>query len=253
VLVALVAGVDGDGGVAEHGFGAGGGDGKELAGGADDGVADFPDFADAFVMDDFEVADGGEAAGAPIDHVAAAVDEAVAVEAKEGFEDGAVESGLEGEALEGPIAGGAEADHLLLDDAAAFGFPLPDAALEFLAAEVLAADALVGEFAFDDELGGDAGVVHAGKPEGVVAAHAVPADEHVYLRVLEHVADVDGAGDVGRREGDGEGAAGTRGRIFGAEEAVFEPGVGPAVLDFLGFVGFGDFAGHGPQSETNFG
>ena len=62
----------------------------------------------------------------------------------------------------------------------------------------------LGELALDDELRGDSGVVHAGEPEGAVAAHAMPADEHVDLRVLEHVADVDRAGDVGRRNDDRE-------------------------------------------------
>ena len=115
---------------------------------------------------------------------------------------GAIERWFEREALARPIAGRAEANHLLLDDAAAFRFPLPDAALEFLAAQILAADFFLGELAFDDELRGDSGVVHSGEPESAMAAHAVPADQHVDLRVLEHVADVDRAGDIGRRQGD---------------------------------------------------
>ena len=91
---------------------------------------------------------------------------------------------------------------------------------------------------------GDAGVVHAREPEGAFAAHAVPADEHVNLRVLEHVADVDGAGDVGRREGDGESGAFCGAGVFGAEEIFVKPRLGPAGFDFLRLVGFGYFAGH---------
>ena len=49
IVVALVLGVDGDGGVAEHGFGAGGGDGEELAGHANDRVADVPEAALGFL------------------------------------------------------------------------------------------------------------------------------------------------------------------------------------------------------------
>ncbi len=184
--------------------------------GADERVADVPELAGALVVDDFEVADGGLAARAPIDHVAAAIDEAFAIEAQESFENGAVERGLEREFFARPIAGGTEADHLLLDHAAAFRFPLPDAALEFLAAEILALDSFLGEHALDHELRGDAGVVHAREPEGTFAAHAVPADEHVDLSVFEHVAHVDGAGDVGRREGDRE--FGTVGREFSARK-----------------------------------
>ena len=65
-------------------------------------------------------------------------------------------------------------------------------------------DAFFGEFAFDHHLGGDAGVVGAGEPEGVFAAHAVPADGDVDLGVLEHVAHVEDAGDVGRRDDERE-------------------------------------------------
>ena len=206
MIVAVVVGMDGEGGVAEHCFGPRSGD-DEMSFRADERVADVPELAGALVVDDFEVADGGLAARAPIDHVAAAVDEAFAIEAKKGFENSAIERGLEREFFARPIAGGAEADHLPLDYAAALRFPLPDAALEFFTAEILALDSFFREHAFDDELSGDACVVHAGKPEGAFATHAVPADEHVDLGVLEHVAHVDRAGDVGR--------AGARSRIGG--------------------------------------
>ena len=91
--------------------------------------------------------------------------------------------------------------------AAGFGFPLPDAALELFAAEHVAVEVFFGELAFDDHLGGDTGVVRAGKPEGGVAEHAVPADGDVDLGVLEHVAHVEGAGDVRGRDHQGEGLA----------------------------------------------
>ena len=216
VEVARVLGVDGDGGVAEHGFGARGGDGEVAAGHAVDGVADVPEVPGDFVVRHFEIGDGGVAARAPVDHVLAAVDEALFVEADEDFADGAGEAGIEREALAAPVAGGAEADHLALDGVAGLGLPLPDALFEFFAAEVAAVDAFFGELALDHHLGGDAGVVGAGEPEGVVAEHAMPADGDVDLGVLEHVADVERAGDVGRRDDERKDAAAdsrlTRGR-----------------------------------------
>ena len=64
--VALVLGMNGHGGVAEHGFGARGGNGDELAGlfaaVAEDRIADLPEMAFLLLVDDFEVADGGLAA-----------------------------------------------------------------------------------------------------------------------------------------------------------------------------------------------
>src|ERR1700728_2885225 len=185
--------------------------------GAGDRIADVPQVADALVVNDFEIADGGKTARAPIDHVTSTINQAVAIEAQKSFEHGAIERGLKGEALARPIARGAQANHLFLDHAAAFGFPFPDAALEFFAAEVLALDAIFGQHAFHYKLGRDASVVHAGEPQRALAAHAMPADEHVDLRVLEHVADMYRAGNVGRGKRDGEGAAAAIARIFGAK------------------------------------
>ena len=56
---------------------------------------------------------------------------------------------------------------------------------------------------FHHGLRGDAGVVGAGHPQGVVALHAPPADQHVLQRVVEGVAHVQGAGHVRRRDDDG--------------------------------------------------
>ncbi len=207
VEIARVLGVDGDGGIAEHGLGARGGDGEVAAGHAVDGVADVPEVSGDFGVGDFEIAERGVAVGAPVDHVLAAVEEALFVEADEDFADGAGEAGVEGEALAAPIAGGAEADHLALDGVAGLGLPLPDALFEFFAAEVAVVDAFLFELAGDHHLGGDAGVIGAGEPEGVVAEHAMPADGDIDLGVLEHVADVEDAGDVGRRNDEREGAA----------------------------------------------
>src|SRR3972149_3711344 len=82
--------------------------------------------------------------------------------------------------------------------------PLPAALHELLAAYVVAAEALLGELALDDVLGGDAGVVDAGEPEGGVAAHPVPADQGVLHGGGESVAQVQFTGHVGGRHDDAE-------------------------------------------------
>ena len=142
IEIAFVARVDGDGGIAQHGFGARGGD-DQIAVRADDRIADVPEVAGGFLVHGFEIGDGGLAARAPVDHVLAAIDQAFFVEADEGFADGAGEAGIEREALARPVAGGAELDHLPLDGAAGFGFPLPDARFEGLAAHGAAVEAFV--------------------------------------------------------------------------------------------------------------
>ena len=61
---------------------------------------------------------------------------------------------------------------------------------------------VVGQFALDHHLGGDAGVVLSRLPERVEPAHPVPADQDVLQRVVEGVAHMQRAGDVGRRDHD---------------------------------------------------
>ena len=74
---------------------------------------------------------------------------------------------------------------------------------QFLAAEVVARLLLLlAEAPFHHGLRGDAGVIGAGHPQGVVALHAPPADQHVLQRVVEGVAHVQGAGHVRRRDDD---------------------------------------------------
>ncbi len=92
---------------------------------------------------------------------------------------------------------------LAQDPLLVFVFPGPDALDQCLAAQVVAGFLLLFEQPpLDDGLGGDAGVIGAGHPEGVVALHPPPADQDVLERVIERVAQVKGAGDVGRRDHD---------------------------------------------------
>ena len=64
--------------------------------------------------------------------------------------------------------------------------------------------AVARELAFDDHLSGDAGVVGARLPERIVSAHPGIADQNVLQRVVERMAHVQAAGDVRRRDNDGE-------------------------------------------------
>ena len=166
VQVALVLGMNGHGRIAEHGLRPCRCDGQKLARFVaaiiKDRVFDLPDVALLLLVDHFEIADGGLAARAPVDHVTSAIDQAFAIQAQERFEDGTVKRRVEGEFFARPIAGSAQANHLAFDRAAAFGFPFPYALFKFVAAERSAVDAFLGEHAFDDKLRGDACVIHSG-------------------------------------------------------------------------------------------
>src|SRR5207244_8602120 len=149
--------------------------------------------------------------------------------ADEHLADGAREAFVEGEPLAAPVAACAELDHLALDGVARFGLPLPDALLEFFAAELAVVDALFGELAGHDHLGGDAGVVCAGQPEGIVTAHAMPAGDDVNFGMLQHVAHVERAGDV--RRGDDERKYASAGFGVGVEDTPIDPPPRPMRLE----------------------
>ena len=152
-----------------------------------------------------EVREGRVAAGTPVDDVVAPVDQPVFVEPDEDLAHGPGEALVHGEALALPVAGAAQPLELVQDDAAVLLLPLPDPLDEFLAAQVVAGHPFLGEFLLDDVLRGDPGVVRPGHPEGVVALHAVVADQDVLQGIVERVPHVQHARHVGRRDDDAEG------------------------------------------------
>src|SRR5262249_53439510 len=85
-------------------------------------------------------------------------------------------------------------------------------------------------------------MIHTRKIERVETAHAMPTRQDVDLGVLQHVADVQRAGDVGWRDDDGEDWTG-RVRV-GAKQVVLDPEFGPGSFDVLGVVSLGDVPGH---------
>ena len=134
---AFVFGVNGDGGVAHDGFGAGGGDVDVVTGFFYDFVADSVEVAFLGLHDDLFVGEGGEAGGAPVAHAASAVDVAVFVEFDEGGEDGVGVVVVEGLGGAFPVTGGTEAAELFEDDAAVFFFPFLSMFQKFFATKVV--------------------------------------------------------------------------------------------------------------------
>ena len=139
--VALVVGIDGDGGVGQHRLRAHGGDGQHLVGALDRVVDRVERVLDLAVLD-LEVGDRRVRARVPVDHVVVAVDVALVEELLEDAVDGADVALVEGEALALVVAGGAEPLVLLDDPRAVLLLPLPDPLDEGLAAELVAVDAL---------------------------------------------------------------------------------------------------------------
>ncbi len=164
----------------------------------------------------------------PVDHVLAAGDEPLAIETDEGLAHGAGEPRIHGEPLPAPIARGAQQVELVADVAVVLLLPLPHPLEELLPSQLLAARAFGEEMALHHELGGDAGMIGTGEPEGVVALHPAPAGQQVLQGGLQGVADVELAGDVGRRDHDAVRGP-VRGRL-GAEIVPLRPAPLPGLL-----------------------
>ena len=139
---------------------------------------------------------------------------------------------VEREAFAAPVAGGAEALELADDRAARLGLPFPNAREKCFSPERAAVRLLaLGKLALDHHLRRDARVVGARLPEHVPALHAMIAAQDVLQRVVERVAHVQVAGDVGRRDHHAERLGVGALRPAGAKGAFPLPERGDARLD----------------------
>ena len=192
------------GSIAQHGFRPGGGQLQHLPG-LLYRVEQVIELALLLLVLHLGVGDGGIAAGAPVHHPVAPVDEALLVQPHEHLHHRPVEPLVHGEALPGPVAAGAQLLLLFYDAPAVFLPPLPGPLQEALPAQILLGQPLLAQGVDDLHLGGDGGVVGARQPQGGVALHAVIAGEHVLGHGVHGVAHVKLAGDVGRGHHDDEG------------------------------------------------
>ena len=247
VLQRLVLGVNGNARVTQHRFRPRGGDHDELVR-ALDWIAQVPKIALHFLLHHLEVRDGGEQLGVPVHKALVLVDQAFLVELHEDLEHGLGQSFVHGEALARPVAGCAKPTQLARNGAARFFLPRPHALQECLAAHGPAVGLVfLLQQALHHHLGGDAGMVGAGLPEDVLAAHALEADENVLDGVVERMAHVQRARHVGRRDHDGEGLG--LGLATGLEEAALLPfGIEPG-FHFSGREGLLEHDASGQSGE----
>ena len=108
---------------------------------------------------------------------------------------------------------------------------------EFGAAEVAPALLLsLHQLPFDHHLRGDTGVVGAGLPQNVPAAHPFKATEDVLQSVIERMPHVQRTGHIGRRDHDREGLGVLPLGATGLEGAAFLPDAGHAAFNIGGLV-----------------
>ena len=204
VLELLVLRVDGHAGIAQHGFGTGGGD-DDIAAAIAEGIADIPQMAGLFGVLHLGVGQGGQAMGAPVDDAASLIDQALLIQFAESLTDGAGTALVHGETIAAPITGSAHLLLLLHDAAAVFFLPRPDALQELLTAQIMAGQTLcVAQILFHLDLSGNAGVVAAGQPQRLIALHPFVADQDILQRAVHGMAHVELSGNIGGRHNDGK-------------------------------------------------
>jgi hypothetical protein len=108
VGIALVLGVDGDRGVAEHRLGPGGGDGDDACRVVLQRVVEMPEMAVDLDRLGLEVGDRRLQLDVPVDQPLVLVDQAFLVELDEGAGDGLGQALVHGEALAAPVRRGAQ-------------------------------------------------------------------------------------------------------------------------------------------------
>ena len=249
MLVALVGGIYRNRRVAQHGLGTRGRNHDVLVRTADHRITNLVELARRLFVHNFQIGHRGDAARTPVHDVLAAIDQPFFIQPDEGLAHGARHALVHGEVLARPIHRGAEPLHLLQDGAAVMLLPVPDALDERFTAHIAAVLALAGELALHHQLRRDSGVVGAGQPERGYAAHALPADDDVDLGVLQHVAHVEVAGDIRRRQRQGERRlACARRRSFDVKQLLFHPVLGPARLNRSRLIGFGKIVRHEVRS-----
>jgi hypothetical protein len=203
--VARIVGMHRHGDVAQHRLGARGGHHHAGARGPVGGrVTDLPQAAVLFLVFDFQVRHRRLQLRIPIHQSLSAVDQALLVQAREGLYHDARKPLVHREVGARPVAGVAQALHLLQDGVARLLLPLPDAVDEILPCHVAPLQALLLELALHHDLGRDAGVVGSGKPQRVEPAHPVVAGQRVHDRVVERMPHVQNAGYVRRGQLDSE-------------------------------------------------
>ena len=209
--VAFVVRMHRDRGVAEHGLGPRGGDHDEgrgivgIEGLAFQRIAQIPEAALDLDLLHLEIGNRGQQLRVPVHQPLVFVDQPLAMQLDEHLDDGARQALVHGEAFARPVAGGAEPLQLVDDDAAALGLPLPDPFEEFGAAHLAPARLLpFHQLPLDHHLGRDAGVIGAGLPQHVAAAHPLEAAQDVLQGVVERVPHVQRARHVRRRDHDRE-------------------------------------------------
>ncbi len=164
--------------VGHHGFGPGGGDvhaAHAVDGPVAERVEDVPHEAVVLLAFHLQIAHRALEHRVPVHQPLAAIDQALFVKLHEGLHHGFRQFVVHGEVLVLPTHRVAHAAHLAGDGVARLLLPFPHFFDKLVAPQVVAAQSRSLQLPLHHDLRGNARMVHARHPQGVVAAHAVVA------------------------------------------------------------------------------
>ncbi len=95
----------------------------------------------------------------------------------------------------------------MCDGAAGFFLPLPDSVEKCLATQVVTCLAFLVDLTFNQHLRGNAGMIATGLPQGLVAEHAMVANQGIHDSVLKRMSHMQRARYIGRGDHDAVGFA----------------------------------------------
>ena len=144
--------------------------------------------------------------GAPVDDAAALINQALFVQRDKHLTHGLGAPLIHGEPGAVPIAAGAQLLLLLHNAVAVLLLPGPYPLQEFFPAQVVAGQPLLHpQLLFHLDLRGNAGMIDAGNPQGVIALHPLEANQRILHGRIHGVTHMQLAGNVGRGHNDGKG------------------------------------------------
>ena len=190
---------------------------------------------------DFEIGKHGLILRTPVNDPVAAIDHSLFVQPHEHFAHRARQILVHRELLARPVDRSAFATHLHGDLSARFVFPLPNALDKLLAPEIVPRLPFLLQRARDHQLRRDAGVVHPRQPKRAIPTHSLVPRHHIHHRVLQRMAHVQRAGNVWRRNHDGEYRRLRIAIYLRREIAILLPPLIVVLLRLFGVVLFGDF------------
>ena len=211
--------------------------------GLDQRILHVPKVALYLLVLDLVVGEDGLRGRIPVHQALAAVDQPIFEEFKESGPHGSGADLVHRKPRPPPVATAPHQPELVEDRPLEFILPLLDAGYELVALKIRSPLAFLGEDSlFHHRLRGDAGVVRAGHPQGVVASHSSLTDENVLERIIERMADVKAIGHVRRWDNNAIRSPAVAG--FGVEAALPLPQLVGLLLDAPGIIYFRKLSRH---------